>query len=367
VTKDGAIPNVPGPITGSQFGMCNVATPSMYSIDPVKNSTCYIWKVPQGVTIVEGFMGDSNVFINVIKVVFDNTFVGGFIEVAAHNDCGASPTWQGSSLYVSAAPGSVPGIISGPTSGVCKLQTVMYSIPAINNATSYEWTLPLGVNLISGQNTNAIKVSFASSFRPADICVRYSTACGTSPFECITITAIPQVPATIVGRSVVCPNERDVLYSISPVFGATEYLWFVPTGAVIDSGQGTTGIKVRFGTHAGIVTVMAINNCGSSTPQFLAINFANCFQSKRQEQSIKNGDITVFPNPSNGIIQLKVNPSLISTKNMVRIFDGMGRLVYSTQISGTSNTLDLSKFHTGLFVMKYSNDLINHSFKIILQ
>ena len=367
VTKDGAIPNVPGPITGSQFGMCNIGDPSMYSIDPVKNSTCYIWKVPQGVTIVHGFLVDSNVFSNVIKVVFDNTFVGGFIEVAAHNDCGSSPTWQGSSLYVSASPGSVPGSISGPNSGVCKLQSVMYSIPAINDAIGYEWTVPLGVNILSGQNTNAIKVSFATSFRPADICVRYSTACGTSPFECISITATPQKPLTITGLSVVCPNERDVYFSIQPVLGATEYFWFVPTGAVVDSGQGTTTIKVRFGTHAGLVTVFAINNCGSSSVQFLAVNFAKCFQSKRKEHSLRSDDITVFPNPSNGIIQLKVNPSLISGKNEVQIMDGVGRLVLTIFVNEAINTLDLSRLPKGLYVLKYSNDLIHHSSKIILQ
>ncbi|MBK8512582.1 MAG: hypothetical protein IPL56_10155 [Saprospiraceae bacterium] len=63
--------------------------------------------MPPGATIVDGFMADSNVFGNIIKVVFDNSFTGGFIGVAAHNDCGASPTFNGSTLYVSWLPRAV--------------------------------------------------------------------------------------------------------------------------------------------------------------------------------------------------------------------------------------------------------------------
>ncbi|MBK6478774.1 MAG: fibronectin type III domain-containing protein [Saprospiraceae bacterium] len=95
VTEEGGLPAIPGPISGSEFGMCNTSTPSPYSVAPVPNSTCYIWRMPSGATIVSGFLADSNVFANSIDVVFDNSFVGGYIQVSAHNDCGAKPSLDG--------------------------------------------------------------------------------------------------------------------------------------------------------------------------------------------------------------------------------------------------------------------------------
>ena len=140
--------------------MCNAMSPVTYSISPVSNSTCYVWIVPDGATIVSGYMEDSSVFFNTIQVVFDNSFTGGYIEVAAHNDCGSSPTFNGRRILISASPGSVPGAISGITSGVCKLQIVTYTLPPIVGATSYLWTTPLGADILSGQGTNSITVNF---------------------------------------------------------------------------------------------------------------------------------------------------------------------------------------------------------------
>ncbi|MFN6076521.1 MAG: T9SS type A sorting domain-containing protein [Fluviicola sp.] len=47
--------------------------------------------------------------------------------------------------------------ISGDTS-VCLNDTISYSIPADANSTVYTWTVPAGINLISGQNTTSVSV-----------------------------------------------------------------------------------------------------------------------------------------------------------------------------------------------------------------
>jgi hypothetical protein len=366
VTVEGSLPAIPGKISGDSTGMCNVNAPGTYSVQPVPNSTCYIWHVPKGVTIVDGFMMDSSVFAESIKVQFDNTFTGGYIEVSAHNDCGASPTWQGSRLYISAAPGSVPGSISGPKAGICKIQSAMYSIPAINDAISYVWSVPLGVSIISGQNTNAITVSFASSFRTSDICVHYSTDCGTSPDECITVSPAPELDNAISGESIVCPNAKSLVYTIPTAFGATEYIWTVPTGAVIKSGQGTNTIQVDFGTHSGLISVIASNNCGMSMKQYLSVQLAQCVNFG-QKKFVNLHRLQVFPNPSNGILNLKLVSESVPGQHQIRLFDAVGRVVYSAKVTGTSNRLDFSRLPKGVYILKFQNERTDISTRIILQ
>lgn len=71
------------------------------------------------------------------------------------------------------------GTITGAAT-VCQGQTgVVYSVPAITNATSYIWTLPAGATITAGANTNSITVSFSASFCIGDITVQGSGSCGT--------------------------------------------------------------------------------------------------------------------------------------------------------------------------------------------
>ena len=51
---------------------------------------------------------------------------------------------------------------------------------------------------------------------------------------------------------------------LEPVDQALEYLWSVPTGWTIKSGQNTTSIVVTVGTQAGKIIVTASNPCGRS-------------------------------------------------------------------------------------------------------
>ncbi len=372
---DGGVPEVPGPISGSLFGMCNAMSPVTYSISPVSNSTCYVWIVPDGATIVSGYMEDSSVFFNTIQVVFDNSFTGGYIEVAAHNDCGSSPSFNGRRILISASPGSVPGTISGTTSGVCKLQIVTYTLPPIVGATSYLWTVPLGADIINGQGTNSITINFASSYRTGDICVQYTTVCGTSPFECISVSPQPKVNGTIVGPTTLCALANNIIYSIPLSAGATAYEWTVPTGATILSGQGTNLIKVAFGTHSGIVTVIATNACGNSTNQFITVNLVVCGQSQLSQLGLESSTdgkikIKVFPNPSEGILHLNVLTTDLNIFHELSITDAMGRLVYTTTLRGSRQelfTLDLRTLNKGIFVLNLKNESNIVATKIVLR
>jgi hypothetical protein len=72
-----------------------------------------------------------------------------------------------------------PGAISG-TAAVCKEQTgLIYSVPVITNATDYIWTLPTGVTITAGANTNSITVGFSEILSSGKITVQGSNICAT--------------------------------------------------------------------------------------------------------------------------------------------------------------------------------------------
>ena len=69
-----------------------------------------------------------------------------------------------------------------------------YSIPAIDNATAYVWTLPSGATIILGANTNAVTVHYSFTASSGDIIVHGSNGCGHgkgSPNCTITISPLP--------------------------------------------------------------------------------------------------------------------------------------------------------------------------------
>jgi len=83
------------------------------------------------------------------------------------------------------------------------------------------------------------------------------------------------MPSAIAGPAVVC-GFTTANYSVPPVPEATTYIWTVPSGAAgmtITSGQGTTMIHVTFtaAITPGIVSVVAVNSCGTSAAHTLYV------------------------------------------------------------------------------------------------
>ncbi len=80
-------------------------------------------------------------------------------------------------------------------------------------------------------------------------------------------------PGTISGQNSVCQGQEEVSYSIDQVINATEYLWSVPPGAEIMTGQGTNSITVSYAetSSSGIVEVTPMNFCSAGTPSQLEV------------------------------------------------------------------------------------------------
>ncbi|MBL4657414.1 MAG: PKD domain-containing protein, partial [Flavobacteriales bacterium] len=254
-------PAVPGGITGNA-NPC-AGTSVTYSIGAVSGASSYTWTVPAGWTITAG-QGTTSITVTVGSA-------SGNVCVRSCSSCGCSAF---NCMAVTAAPvPAAPGSISGLTSP-CAGNSVTYSISSVASATSYQWTVPPGWTITSGQGTTSITVTAGAG--SGNVCVRACNGCGCSGFTCVAVSpgAAPATPGTISGPSAVCPGST-MTYSITAVSGATSYNWAVPGGWTIISGQGTTSISVTSGGSGGSITVQACNSCGCSANQSLAVTLSS--------------------------------------------------------------------------------------------
>ena len=84
-------------------------------------------------------------------------------------------------------------------------------------------------------------------------------------------------PGAISGANTVCNTAIQYTYSIASVNGASSYVWTVPAGAAILSGQSTSSISVLFtsGNQSGDIAVYATNGSCQTPSVRIAVAVGN--------------------------------------------------------------------------------------------
>lgn len=185
------IPTTPAAITGFSRGLCGVSGVS-YSVPALPMATGYTWNVPAGATITDG-QGTTTILVD-----FTNSFVSGAITVSGNNGCGDGPA---RSLTVTGAPGIASPIVGDVT--ICNNQTnVKYEVNTVAGASTYQWTVPSGVTIVSGQGTKEIFVNYGSGNASGlQVSVVSSNACGTSPSRFLNGIVVNPVNCIRIGES----------------------------------------------------------------------------------------------------------------------------------------------------------------------
>jgi hypothetical protein len=143
-----------------------------------------------------------------------------------------------------------------------------------------------------------------------------------------------------------------VVYTTSLVPGATSYFWKVPHGAIIQSGQNTPSITVKFGHHKGEIEVRAVSSCGVSSDKKKNVKF-NC---RMSENGLTEGEeISIYPNPVYDILNVSI-PSEYNQICTIEISDISGRIIFSNKesLSSGKNVLqyDFNLFSKGVYLLR---------------
>ncbi|MBK9402403.1 MAG: DUF2341 domain-containing protein [Bacteroidetes bacterium] len=163
-------PATPTAISGFANGLCG-ATGVAYLVALLPMASGYTWSVPAGATIMDG-QGTNSILVD-----FDANFTSGAITVTGNNGCGDGPA---RSLTVKGAPGIASPIIGDIS--ICNGQVnVKYEVNTVTGAGNYQWTVPTGVTLVSGQGTKEIFVNYgATTASGLQVSVITSNSCGSS-------------------------------------------------------------------------------------------------------------------------------------------------------------------------------------------
>jgi len=256
------VPSPAGVVSGASQ-VCQGQLSVAYSTPLISGTTGYVWTLPAGAAIVYGYNTNS------IIVNYANTSVSGNVVVYGTNTCGNGPASAPLFVTVDPLPGAA-GTITG-ASPVCQgQQGVAYTVAAIPNATGYVWALSTGAAIASGGNTNSITVNFSNTAVSGNITVYGSNGCGNGTISlafAVTVNPLPGAAGTISGLQVVCQGQQAVAYWLSPIYGATGYVWSLPSGATIATGHNTNSITVNYSnvSVSGYITVYGTNTCGTGT------------------------------------------------------------------------------------------------------
>jgi hypothetical protein len=302
----GPLINIAPSITGSP-NFCDGATEA-YSIqvDNAPSNTYYNWSVPPGAVVQNG-QGTS------VVIIFFGSAAGN-VSVDVITDCGTvtrtmavspmnCPFYAGGDNDgFDAEPSCATHLDGGPTysvvgisgsSSFCEFGNESFTAVTVNAPanTYYNWTVPADATILSGQGTATILVAFGNT--NGDIGVTITTDCSvvTPPLFPVTVTSCSfyaggnndgfsntvqcattlngtpaLVPGPIIGSTSFCDFATES-YSINPQGTniETTFVWSVPAGATIVSGQGTTTILVAFSNNGGNVSVDVTNPCGTVT------------------------------------------------------------------------------------------------------
>jgi hypothetical protein len=179
--------------------------------------------------------------------------------------------------------------------------------------------------------------------------------CGSSASRCINIKGAPGTAGTISDPGVVCANDQGIQFTITPVFGATNYNWTVPAGANIVAGQGTTTLTVDWGTNSGTVGVTASNSCGNSGTRTRSV-VITC---RNSSSILPSAEVVAYPNPVSSELTVEMN-TLSAGNYSLTMTDLTGRVMlqqaFAANEGKNESKLDVSNYAKGVYLLTVKSE-----------
>jgi hypothetical protein len=173
----------------------------------------------------------------------------------------------------------------------------------------------------TGATASSIWVSAAGSY---SVTVTDNGCSATS--NAVTVSVLPQPTTPTVYYS----NNANLLISSAP-FGNQ---WIL-NGSDIPGADSTTWYPTQNGLYA--VRVINASGCTSESDVFNYVNIGT------GEAVLKA--VSIYPNPTTGMATIE----LPEADALIRVYDGIGRLVLEGQSSDTTFLVDLTRFASGVY------------------
>lgn len=166
----------------------------------------------------------------------------------------------------------------------------------------------------------------------------YSTSCFT-PSTGISVTVSPNPTVTAVsGSSIICgpPFQGTATLTAS---GANSFTWSTAsTNTSIAVSPSLTTTYTVTGTSSGCTGSVVITQSVSTCTDIQSLN--------GNYQTL----LSIYPNPSNG--EFTVNVNVLSENMLMEIYNVIGKLVYSKQLTSSSSNVNLNNHANGIYMIR---------------
>ncbi|MEI7500339.1 MAG: T9SS type A sorting domain-containing protein [Bacteroidota bacterium] len=323
------VPSITGAVNSCQNDPLNT-----YSTDSLMNN--YLWTVSSGGIITNG-QGTYKVIVTWL------TAGNQTITVTFANQRCAALTPAVKTIFVKPSP--IP-VITGSHNGCVLSNSTFSTEPGKSN---YFWSVSSGGTIVSGTNSPTVTINWISTGTQfVSVIYTDTNAYGCSSIIPSTFSVTiysPPVP-TISGPNQVCVNSGNYTYSTEP--GVYNYLWSVPYGGIIVSGQGTRSIQINW-TLAGIQTVTVIYTSATMCTAFPAI--MNVIVKALPEAHGPISGDTIICKPQNGVVY-SVDPIanavgyIWNVPVFANIVSGANTNIITVNFGNTSQPGNISVFGT---------------------
>ena len=167
--------------------------------------------------------------------------------------------------------------IGGPGYNICTGNTYTYQIPPVTNATSYQWIVPPGWNIVSSTPSSNNSIQLVGGPTPVTLSVKAIGSCFSTTNTSFFISPFLPTP-TITGNNLFCRNTENTL-TIDPIPEALSYEWTITGGGSLTGVEPTsTSVTVQSGTYGPpyplpTLQVRAIGACANSQIASRSLNF----------------------------------------------------------------------------------------------
>lgn len=280
--------------------------PSSFSTPTVVGAHSYTWSLPGGWVVP----GNTHTFSSMPGA-------SGIFSLVAENACGVSAQ---QTLQVS----------------VYQLPTVTVNSGTICAGNSFT-LFPAGAATYSYSSGPIVTPQLTSSY----------TVTGLSPEGCsqnavvtVTVHSLPVIN-TSTSHSVICIGESATLTA----GGASDYTFnpAIAPDMVISPSVTTT------------YTITGANANGCLNTAFITQSVDVCASIRKYNLNVRNNFVTLFPNPTSGIINLEMG-----SDNKIIIINAIGQIVYHSEHSAGKSYINLENLPAGLFVLM-AGDSDNYS------
>ncbi|MDB5252497.1 MAG: large protein, partial [Flaviaesturariibacter sp.] len=278
-------------------------------------------------------------------------------RVVVNGTCTASPLMSSVSTLSVNTPGAITGQPAVNTK-VCVGNTATITAAASGSQPSYQWQVSRDggityTDLATGGTAATLSLANATM---ADNGNRYRVvatiaSCGSAVSQptILTVSPLPVVTLSVAPVNEIKPGQNTFITAGS-VPAAASYVW-TRNGLVV---AGATGSSINAN----------INGLGSYQAIVTDVNGCTNKSSIQAVTALPSYDLFIYPNPSNGIFQVRLYQPSLTDWRTVRIFNSEGVLVASREFSLFSNVdpylkmdFDLSHAASGIYFVVLTHRL----------